>query len=514
MRQLHQRCLMTGLLALSILPFTGLTAQAQVSEDSGQIQRYERKYISFFYPQDYAVNQALARAFQLGFPRFDYHLAGTSLDMDFSSFIQQTRDYIREVAGDLAAGREVADPRFGDKVVSWSETQKIANSAWVFVPQWEFGEISIDGPYPSNSKNPMSGDWQFHAESDVDLEMELWNLTGDTPKRYRTLQDDWSISRKNVYRVTASEVADAAASYNEGRSASDKINPESGLSSSDREALLTQLRKNSSINRNLRQIENLDPVNYMMRTAVDSIGYSSVIASVRGLSEFLIRAEVSEPDMKRDRVGISLGEGETPTSLGIDLDSSYKIIEYIDDGQSREVGYVKVRELGLDGLISQPIIVGRDFELGDQVVEYPKAGFGVNLRGGGMFVPQMGTGIAGSSGLSFGGGLDIDGNIGPWFGASEFYLGLGGSIGTDSVGVGELYLQKKWFFRQLILALGVRGGGAIGPLNSQDVVFGGTGLLGLHWQASPDFAFGVDGGWRQYGPYSGPVVSAFIRWDG
>lgn len=512
MRRLSTRCLLAGILAFSLLPTVG--ALAQTSGNDGQIQHYQRKYISFFYPQDYPLNQALAQSFQRDFPRFDYHLAGTHLNMDFKSFIQQTRSYMEQVAGDIAAGREVPDPRFGDKVVSWSDTQDIANAAYVFVPIWKMDNIAIDGPYPVNSKQPLDGEWKFDAQTEVDLNMELWNLTGEIPRLYDRVNNSWDVSRDDVYRVPVSELVAAAARYNEGRAASDRIDLKAGLSSSDRSALLTELRRVGYINRDLSQVENQDPIRYMMRTAVESIGYGSVISSVRGMQEFLIRAEVSDPDMKKDRVSISLGEGETPDSLGIGLDSSYKILEYVDGDSPREVGYVKIRELGLDGLVSQPIIVGRDFELGDQVVEYPKGGFGVNLRGGAHYLLSPGVGPGSASGLAGGGGLDIDGNIGPWFGVSELYFGLGGFYGSDSVGVFEAYLQKKWFMRQLIIALALRGGGALGPNPAQEMAWGATGLLGLHWQVTPDFAFGVDAGWRQYGPYSGPLLQGFIRWDG
>jgi hypothetical protein len=505
----HSRLLASLLITLAAVQMPAMAqdiaqnAAQNTASDEGQIQHYQRKYISFFYPQDYPLNRALANAFSRGFPRFDYHLADTAMNMSFQDFISQTHEYEQQVAGDIAAGREVPDPRFGDKVVSWSETQKIAKAAYVFVPIWDFSEIEIEGPFATDTKNPKSGEWSFNAEADVSLDMGLWSLAGDSAVRKNEVHSSWNATRKNIYRVSASEVIDAANRYNQGKSASDQINLDKSLSSSERDSLLDELREIAYINNSLKAVESQEPTVYMMSTAVDAVGYGSVISSIQRMDEFLIRAEVSEPDMKKDRVTISLAEGETPTSLGIGLDSGYKILEYVQGGSPREVGYVKIRELGLDDLISQPIIVGRDFELGDQVVEYPKAGIGFNLRGGIMASSSFNA-------LSGGGGaLDIDFNVGPVFGASEIYFLLSGGF-YNGYGLAELGIQKKWFMRQLIIALGLRGGGSFAENNNGGGV---TGMLGLHWQATPDFAFGIDTGWRQYSQFGGPLLEGFVRFE-
>lgn len=516
MRRLSTRCLLAGILAFSLLPTIG--ALAQTSGNDGQIQHYQRKYISFFYPQDYPLNQALAQSFQRDFPRFDYHLADTNLNMSFKEFIQQTRAYQQQSAGDIAAGREIADPRFGDKVVSWSDTQQIIKSAYVFVPIWSMSDLTVSNPYPKDTENPLSDDWLFDVNNVVSLNMEVWNLAETVPSLSERVQDSWNLNREDVYRVPAAEIITVIERLFPNRLPGADGSPpptlESLLGRIPRDRLMTELRKNRQIDRNLMLIEDQNPINYMMRTAVGSVGYGSIIESVRNMDEFLIRAEVSKADMKNDRVEVSLGEGESPDSLGLTLDASYKIFEYHEGNSPREVGYVKIRELGLDGLVTQPIIVGRDFELGDQLVEYPKAGFGVNLRGGAHYLLSPGVVPGSVSGLAGGGGLDIDGNISSWFGLSELYLGLGGFYSWGNVGVYEIYLQKKWFMRQLIIALALRGGFALGPNPAQEMAWGATGLLGLHWQATPDFAYGVDAGWREYGPYSGPVLQGFIRWDG
>lgn len=490
-----------------------LSAQAQ---SGTELQHYERKYISFFYPQNYPLNQALAKAFQNDFPRFDYHLASTSMNMSFEEFLRLTYMVQNDLAGQLTANKEISDERFGDKVITWSETQRIAQAAYVFVPRWTFSEISLDGPYSINTKKP-GEDWVIHAVTEVALQMPIISLKASNPQEYDSVKDVWTVRRKNVLRIRGSDVIAAAKKASNEK---EPIDLSKSLSSQDRVKIFRELRKISSIGLSMRRIEAQNATLYMMSAAKDSMGYSHVIATVRRLSEFLIRAEVSDPNMALEQVKISLGEGETIASLGIKKDASYKIMEYLASqttNQDHEVGWVKIRGLSEHEMISQPIIVQRDYEIGDQVVEYPKSGLGINLRGGGAFSNFMEP-------TGGGGALDLDYNIGPALNVSEFYLTFTGgyyagrqSTAAESPGYGgvlmELGLQKKWFMRQLIFALGLRGGALFAEDQSRDFDAGITGLAGIHWQVSPDFAYGLDAGWRQYAQFGGPVLEGFFRFE-
>ncbi len=505
-------------LMLGLSCFT-LPVQAQSSASdtgsTGTIERYQRKYISFFYAQDYPLNRALSRKFEADFPRFDYHLASTAFNVPFADFLKQTRQYQAKNAGAIAAGKTQPNQRFGDKVVSWSETQKIAQSAYVFAPRWEFDEISLEGPFPRSSSNP-NQDWYVSAVSDVTLNMGIYNLKGKRTGYDHMLRESWEVEREKAIRIKSSLIRRAAAAAS---TPSDPIDLNSTLSSSERERVLEQLLRNSAFAREARRVRAQNPTRYMMDAALDDVTMGRVINSVRNLSEFLIRAEISEPDMEKDRVEVTLGEGETSTTLGIRTDAGYKVIEYVSDGDSqssREVGYIKVRQREDNLLVAQPIIVDRDFELGDQVVEYPKQGFGLNLRGGGAYSldPER-----------FGGelGLDLDVNLGPGFNLSETYIMLSGGAMLASNdffgGLVELGIQKKWYMRQLILAATLKGGGLFEGGDNGDGAGGVTGLVGVHWQQNPDFGYGLNAGWRFYGNgagvyWNGPVLETFIRFDG
>lgn len=490
---------------------SGIMAQAQdiqaETESSPRLQRYQRKYISFFYPQDYALNQKLSSSFASDFPRFDYHLTSTSLGVSLPQFLEQVRSYQAANAGEIAAGKALADQRFGDKVVSWTETQKIAQSAYVFVPRWQFGTLEIEGPYPEDDDHPEK-DWYMHAVSDVNLDMEVYNLkkTGMVPEH--RISDSWEAERKKALRVSGSLVKKAAA---EASTSTDPIDINKKLSSGDRARVLKALYRNRMFSDAAKQVLSQKPEVYMMSTAADQLSMGGVIQKIQSLDEFLIRAEITEPDMQKNQVLIQLGEGETADRLGIRTDAGYKVIEYVSAGDSfqrREVGFMKIRERNAAELVGQPIIVGRDFELGDQVVEYPQQGFGLNLRGGALY--QMSPEKLGGSI-----GVDLDVNLGPLADLSETYITLSGAYlgipDTFSGGIVELGLQKKWFFRQFIVAAALRGGGTF----DEDFQGAGvTGLLGFHWQQTPDFAYGVDTGWRQYSNFSGPVLEAFVRFDG
>ncbi len=492
-----------------LVSLTGATfempAHAQANETD--IKHYQRKYISFFYPQDFPLNSALVNSFKSDFPRFNYHLTSQAFNMGLLPFLSTVQQDQTQRAGSLAAEKESENTRFGDKVVSWTETRQIAQSAFVFVPVWEMDVIEIDGPYPTSSSNT-DKDWEFQAENNVKVAMSLYQLADNNPSLFHTIYRSWGVTRKSVLKVSSDKVKAAAAAAS---TPDDPIDIEKTLSSDDREKVLAALRqREGSLNRELSSIERQNPYDYMMSTAVRQVGYNSLIEDVRRLSAFLIRAEVSEPDMKSDRVTVDLAEGETPTTLGIRTDASYKVIEYIKGSQeTREIGYIKVRDRLPTQVVTQPIIVQRDFELGDQVIEYPKSHIGINLRGGLLYDPSLGGTQVQNSGLGGGLGLDLDYNLGPVTNLSETYISLSGGY-YNGLGLGELGLQKKWYFRQFILGLGVRGG-----LSFADEVSGGgvTGLLSLHWQATPDFVFGIDTGWRQYSNLSGALLEGVVRFE-
>lgn len=525
--QPYQRLALTLIVSL-ILLWPGMpAAHAETASPSPKdvaIQHYQRKYISFFYPQDFPLNQALANAFSRDFPRFDYHLASTSAQMSLQEFLALTQTYQEQMAGQLAANQEIRDPRFGDKAITWSETQKIAHAAYVFVPHWTFSEIDIDGPYPSDAKKP-GQDWYLNATTQVSLQLSILSLQEQKTQDDKTVRSSWNVSRDKVLRLRSSDIRAAAEQVGDKKH---PIDLSKSLSSSDRSKILRALRKVHRIDSSIRQIEAQDPYVYMMDSAVHSMSYGWVIGDVRRLPAFLIRAEVAAADMDQDQVDVVLSEGENSQTLGIKMDASYKIVENLTDGNKpREIGWLKVRQWQEAHLLSQAIIVKRDFELGDQVVEYPKSGIGLNLWGSGLLtpIPKQGLGRpstsqAGSLGTGLGLGLDLDADLGPWLGLSEFYLSVSGGalslLGHTDDGFQayngfllELGLEKKWYWRQLILALSLRGGGW--TLGDDQASLGLAGLIGLHWQSSPDFGYGVNLGWRQYTLFSGPVLESFVR---
>lgn len=478
---------------------------AQSSETD--IQHYQRKYISFFYPQDFPLNPALATQFKSDFPRFNYHLTSQSFNLGLLPFLRLVQADQAQRAGGLAADKEAESTRFGDKVVSWSETRQISQSAFVFVPVWGMSKIELDGPYPTQSSQT-DKDWEIKAENTVSVEMGLYQLAGQNPTLFDTLNRSWTVNRSTGVKIASDKVKAAAAMVSTPEHA---IDIEKTLSSEDRKKVLASLRqREASLNQTLTNLENQNPYDYMMSSAVRQVDYNSLIEDVRRLSAFLIRAEISEPDMQKDRITIDLAEGETPATLGIRTDASYKVIEYLKGSQeTREIGYIKVRDRLPTQIVTQPIIASRDFELGDQVIEYPKSQLGLNLRGGLLYDPSLSGTAVQNNGVGGGLGLDLDYNLGPLTNLSETYLSLSGGY-YNGLGVAELGLQKKWYFRQLILGLGVRGG-----FSFADEVSGGgvTGLLSLQWQATPDFVFGIDTGWRQYSNLSGALLEGVVRFE-
>jgi hypothetical protein len=468
------------------------------------LERYQRKYVSFFFPQDVPLNRTLTSLLTTALPRFDYYREVTPLSGDLPAFLAQVQAFQQQKAGDIAADKEQASARFGDKVITWSETQKIANAAMVFSPSWRLGAIRADALTPTEAKKP-GADWYLETVSPASLQLQIYTLQAGQAELYTTRHHSWDARNDRALRVPAEVMQVLAANF------SPPLDLKQEISSSDRDKLLGQLRK-SNWGPTIDNLERQDPYVTMMNEAVSSLPLSALLFlhGIRQLPLFMIKAELGNTDTRNDRVEVLLEQGEDAQRLGIGIDHGYKVIEKVQQGErliNREVGYLKVRERQGEKLIGQPILVGRPFELGDQVVEHPKLGIGLNLRGG-AGVP--GDWVDGNV------GLDLDIGLGPLFGASEWYLSASGLVLGSFGTVVELGLHKKWFQREVIWALGARAGTPLNGSGSPSGL-GGTVWGGLHRQMTPDFVLGVDAGWRYYQrawmEVNGPFIEGFLRFE-
>ncbi len=468
------------------------------------LERYQRKYVSFFFPQDVPLNRTLTSLLTTALPRFDYYREVTPLSGDLPTFLAQVQAFQQEKAGEIAADKENASTRFGDKVITWSETQKIANAAMVFSPSWALGAIRADALTPTVAKNP-NADWYLEIASPASLQLKIYTLQAGQAELYTTRHHSWDARNERALLIPADVIKALAANF------SPPLDLKQDVSAADRGKLLAQLRT-TNWGPSIQNLERQDPYETMMNAAVSSLPLSSLLFmhGIRQLPLFMIKAELGTADSVTDRVEVLLERGEDANRLGIGIDHGYKVIEKVQQGErwiDREVGYLKVRERKGEKLIGQPILVGRPFELGDQVIEHPKLGLGINIRGGGSIPGDWVDGTF---------GLDLDIGLGPLFGASEWYLSGSGMLLGSFGPIVEIGLQKKWFQREVIWALGARGGMVVTGQGSPSG-FGATVLGGLHRQMTPDFVLGVDAGWRYYQrgwmEVNGPFVEGFLRFE-
>ncbi|MBF2053900.1 MAG: hypothetical protein IGS03_10620 [Candidatus Sericytochromatia bacterium] len=139
------------------------------------------------------------QAFARELPRFGYHSldlpAGTTLD----DFVAQVAAHQQAHAGELAAAREVPSLRFGDKLVSWGETQRIMNAAFVMVRQWQFGELEL-----KNLRND-DGKWLVDLSAPLTLGLSIQQIREGAAQPYASAYEQWTISKSyQAHRKTPS----------------------------------------------------------------------------------------------------------------------------------------------------------------------------------------------------------------------------------------------------------------------------------------------------------------------
>ncbi|MBF2053275.1 MAG: hypothetical protein IGS03_07390 [Candidatus Sericytochromatia bacterium] len=537
---------------LSLLLVRGQAAAAPaVAEQPPALETYQPRYISFYQAQQSQLDAFLVRFFQRELPRFDYPLILS--EGSLPDFLARARQYQSEQAGLLAAGQTPEDLRFGERVVTWSQTRQVLDSAYVFAPRWAFSPLEISGPEYSGQTEGQG--WYLVLKSRFSLDLPLYKVREDQPQALTAFQENWQIVK--LLRMDMPLLRQ-------------RMQDELGASPApeDTAAFLTTLRRLPPFDQLLPALESQDPARYLQDTArkvlelelsspekmaklsdqalvlglsgslnllhPDGLKQSgaflegvsalyklqNLLAEIRKTPEFQLKGQVSAFDPQSDLSQLSLSESESVSSLGIHLDAGYRIIEYrqTPEGmQPVEIGFTKVRALEEQQFSVQTILAARPFEPGDQHLEYPKTPFELRLRGGTGSLALLGprSGIYADTAPEFSGTLYY--SLAQALGWSETYLGLNGAYGmvgwpgvrgrappaNVSALTGELGLSKRFYFRQLMLAVGLRlgfmnGVQSDGPSTLSQSTLGGTPFAGAALQLNPDLILGLDLGWREY----------------
>lgn len=462
----------------------------QSSGSESDINFYQRKYVAFFQRQNTPLNGIIAKWFVQDLPRFGYTLMNTSVDTPLEPFLTEILKFQQNQAGSEAAATEKPDLRFADKLVPWSETKRIMRSNYVFAPYWSFGPIEVKGPFKVQTKDDTY--YEVRVTSKLTVDVPILKFTGKSWDTYGEVKQTWDLIRD--YRVGGE-----SKSYLEPYLPLKKVDPSQEMMP---EALALFAK------------EKAEPEKAKLHV---------LVTDVKKYDDFILRADVKKADMLLQNVLIGFGERETPKALGVNLDDGYKIWEAKLEGEKeilREIGYVRVRNMDEKLAHTQPILVGRDFELGDIVKEYPKTGISqairtgttsLNLGGSGQFPMQSGWFVP--QGI-----FETEYSLGRLIGISEVYQVVSGGLNwpTNYPGVEQVYVMsgfaetgwvKRFYLRQLVFSAGIRAGALIGALINHPGVkegvpiqssWGITPTLGLHFQATPDLLLGADIGARIY----------------
>lgn len=500
--------------ALSCVISGGLSPVFLPSVQAAELQTYERKYLSF-YPADHPqFNQALSQGIQKELPRFDYQNLELPPGSDLNAFMQTVYRYQQENAGALAARKEVPDMRFGSKVVSWQETLKVMNAAFVMVPKWSFGAMKLENLHQPKD----ASSWYVDLTADLHLNLEIYRLNDGQIELYDALQEDWEISKE----LPVNNMSTILDSIKEGTGG--LADPENPLVS----PLIIEALKTIAPFKEILASSADQQLGREALAKLESDVYANLIKDLKSKSAFILKNQIEDVLPDRDRVQVLLGAGETAETLGTELDQGFKVVEYqLENGQEQtlELGYIKLREHDKENLYLQPIIARRDFELGDQLIEYPLLGTNLDL-----FAGTASLGLDGDEQNQFApqAGLRFEFSLAKALKVSELYgllsagVGMplsteqnlsqfsGSNPGLDAFALPmsiELGLLKRWYLRQWILEAGVQGGALVGLLLNSEIENmpttlspGLSAFVGTGWQVSPDFLIGLQGGWRFFLP--------------
>ena len=357
-----QKSFLRFILSACLLNLTWISSSTSAAE----IEQYARKYISFFSTNQPSLDQILNQAMQSQLPRFAYQAISVS-GQDLQGFSQTLYQYQQDHAGDIAAQKELPNLLFGDQVVSWEQTRRIIDSAFILVPVWHFGELDF------KNLREDRGSWYVDLASDLKLELQIYQLQQGQARLYTQLESQWEVTDP----IQVNDISGIVSS----------LKNETGGVLSPSNPLIQPLIIEALKSLPAYQVHlQADPVARMApaaQTLLAKDDFGLLFKTMKQQAAFGLKAQVDS--FENDRLKVSLPPGETVSSLGAGLDHSYKLIEYQRrDGIETPVtiGFARVRELASQTLELQPIQVMREPEIGDQLLEYPQLGVQFEFLGG------------------------------------------------------------------------------------------------------------------------------------
>lgn len=467
------------------------------------------------YPRtDSPLNNMLMQAMRQDLPTLSYRMLGKA-GSDPKVLLIQLQEYLKTHPNEAAMHQDLDTLQLGDQSISWGDVKAISASGVVMVPDWSYGTLDLTGPHQVGTGMPET--WELRAETDLNLNLELYDMTAAVPTLASTVRNSWHISKAIPIRDIGqlmSLVKDVTKSEVDIHNSLHQI------------LILDVLRKLPTFQQMLSQ----NPAEYLATESLQAVattGFAPLVASLKQQSIILPKGGVQQVDMKNlVKIGISDSDPVKPR-----VDLGYKIL----DAQGAEVGYAKVRQFDATTASLQPIMAKRDYAIGDQVMAVPKLNLNLVLRGGTSTLSVDGP--YGNNPLSLfnpSTELEVQYDLGPLLGWPEFFATLTGGatfvLPAQSYSLqpqptpmgfnGELGVLKRWFFGQWILDTGLSGGLLFGYTNNTQPPyyepltsfgFQGTARVGINYQFTPEFIIGLQTGLRfaSGGQWMSPVPNSY-----
>lgn len=506
------------LLAASLVmtPLSGLSqpalAQSFQSAQNSSTPK-TRPIVAVLPTRSTPYNNLLLQVLRRDLPDYEPTLINVSLGDDPAAALAAIR-----AAKDAGTARI----RLGDRELSEIETRWLLESEMLLVADWSYTPLNLSGPHAPTAAD---GSWTFRLESDLNLKLDQHRLDSDQAEPLQTLTETIKVGKE----IPIPDVANLQRLVQGVSGIEVDIN--NGLHQA---VILDVVRKIPTFQQLMQQ----DPASYLEAESGQALAasrFANLSAALKNLNT------PPKPDT------IASSDGDTITLQPDEearIDTFYLFQETSKRGSrdvTETIGFGKVRGFEDDKPVLQ-IIGGKDKVTGKEtVVRNSKLGLNVDLRLG--TVPLWITGGAQLQGQIFAeqflrpaGQLDLEYNIGQWFGVSELFLTLGGGAAlpitmdqfsmtlpppvqgvpvqnplASALGItGELGLLKRWFLGQLIIDAGASGGilygmlmnsgvnGQFGPENPTTLTFGGTARLGASYQFTPEFIVGLHTGFRYF----------------
>jgi hypothetical protein len=473
-------------IALSLILVIGAApamAQGQSAQAAGgDLTASEKSLITVLRPTDHALYQQVIDTFRAQ-GRFDY-VPIDVLGEGATGLLEDFRKYLNANAAALASKGDKPDFKFKDVVITGEKLHKVFASAYVMVPRWTWGAVSVSDEVKKIDENG-NDTRTVVVSAPLTLTVDFINVkSSDSLPALKGVGAAAKTISVTLYKSDSEKTKGAKLAKYEGE-------------------------KRDAASLRAEQLP-----------ATGEAAIAQVMKDARSLDAFRQRSYI-KADKDKTLMMVS-------TAGGVEYDSTFLVKRKIKGGSLQDVGFVKVRDILPSLSPYQTIQDSVGFEEGDILDEHPQSGIDTGLRlGMATFDTQGGNGLAPSLMIS------TDKNLAAQFknpmlsetyGTADINLllplsSLSSILSTPTVGAHALLgLKKRFYLGQFVLAPALKGGivasaanvgttvsgqrandgstliPAGSSINVLGYAFGGGPVLGAEWQFNPDLKFGAEAG--------------------